>query len=456
MLIYYVCIYINLARLVREKLQNTYIIGGDVMKIEWNAMSAEHEKGNILFEKCDISQYLYTSNLYKNLSKQEKAKYRSMDCYVEQITGIEFSAPKLKYIRLMQEVELRINSNTAPEILRIDPVLDKRTIRDLLSSLENEDYIKRLYKNKKLNVISGLNTTEASILLDCMKQGRIMLDAGRKADMLAKPLIDFYAATAYAYALIVMNSPMHKSIKTLKGSHGHTYNHEKSSIDFGGEIPSGTFLDMLCAFPVSHINSDNLKLNYSVVDSIDYIQTHSISLSLTALLSMVPELASYYNRFDTEHKLVHKLDIDTSIVNSEIIYNFYIGDGITKADIEKLKRSFKTDQIKDNQGSFIVNVEAEQLQYIMPIIYKDVKGNLWYIESPIDGIYIPEICLHFLLISALCNIMRYSPNEWSAILNNKISSAYSLLIRRYIELFETKCPMLVISHLTNYSLNMMK
>ena len=90
---------------------------------------------------------------------------------------------------------------------------------------------------------------------------------------------------------------------------------------------------------------------------------------------MVPELASYYNRFDTEHKLVHKLDIDTSIVNSEIIYNFYIGDGITKADIEKLKRSFKTDQIKDNQGSFIVNVEAEQLQYIMPIIYKDVKGK---------------------------------------------------------------------------------
>ena len=379
-----------------------------------------------------------------------------MDCYIEQVIGLSLSASQLKYIRLMQEVNLRIKSDITPEILNIDPVLDKRTIIDLLSSLENEEYIKNLYKSKKLNVISGLNTSEATILLDCMKQGRIMLDAGKNADMLAKPLIDFYAATAYAYSLIVMNSPMHKSIKSLKGSHGHTYNHEKSSIDFGGEIPSGTFLDMLCAFPVAHVYSGNLKLNYSVVDSIDYIQNHSISLSLTALLSMIPELTSYYNRFDEEHRLVHKLNIDTSVVNSKIVYNFYIGDGITKANIDKIKESFKTNRVTDNQGSLRVEVEAEKLQYIMPIIYKDIKGDLWYVETPIDGMYIPEICLHFLIISALCNIMRYSPNEWSGILNNKISSAYSLLIRRYIELFETKFPMLVVSHLTDYSLNMMK
>ena len=197
-------------------------------------------------------------------------------------------------------------------------------------------------------------------------------------------------------------------------------------------------------------------MNYSVVDSIDYIQNHSISLSLTALLSMIPELTSYYNRFDEEHRLVHKLNIDTSVVNSKIVYNFYIGDGITKANIDKIKESFKTNRVTDNQGSLRVEVEAEKLQYIMPIIYKDIKGDLWYVETPIDGMYIPEICLHFLIISALCNIMRYSPNEWSGILNNKISSAYSLLIRRYIELFETKFPMLVVSHLTDYSLNMMK
>lgn len=286
-----------------------------------------------------------------------------------------------------------------------------------------------------------------------MRQGRIMLDAGMNADMLAKPLIDFYAATAYAYPIIVMNSPMHKSIKTLKGSHGHTYNHEKSSIDFGGEIPNGTFLDMIGAFPVAHIISKNVKLNYPVVESINYIQNHSISLSLTTLLSMIPELNSYYKRFDDKHNLVHKLNIDTEVVNSKIIYNFYIGDGITKINKDRLKSSFNTDPVEDNMTNVVIKIEAENLQNIMPIIYKDIKGSLWYVESPIEGLYIPEICLHFLIISALCNIMRYSPNEWNGILNNKVSPAYSLLIRRYIELFETKFPMLVINHLTNYSLN---
>lgn len=262
------------------------------MKTEWKVDDKEYEKQSILFEKCDINEYNNAAKAYKDLPKSEKSNYKGRDSYISKVYGISLSSSNFKYMRLMKEANLRIKSDKIPEILNIDPILDKRMVRDLLSSLENVEYIKNLYKEKKLDVTSGLNTSEASILLDCMRQGRIMLEAGEKADMLAKPLIDFYAATAYAYSIIVMNSPMHKSIKTLKGSHGHTYNHEKSSIDFGGEIPNGTFLDMLCAFPVAHVYSENIKLNYSVIDSIDYIQKHSISLSLTTLLSMVPELNS--------------------------------------------------------------------------------------------------------------------------------------------------------------------
>ena len=426
------------------------------MKTEWKVDDKEYEKQSILFEKFDIDKYNNAVKAYEDLPNSEKSNYKGMDSYIKKDYGISLLPSNLKYMRLMKEANLRIKSDKIPEILNIDPILDKRMVRDLLSSLENVEYIKNLYKEKKLDVKSGLNTSEASILLDCMRQGRIMLEAGEKADMLAKPLIDFYAATAYAYSIIVMNSPMHKSIKTLKGSHGHTYNHEKSSIDFGGEIPNGTFLDMLCAFPVAHVYSENIKLNYSVIDSIDYIQKHSISLSLTTLLSMVPELNSYYKHFDKKHNLVHKLNIETNVSNSKIIYNFHIGDGVTKINKEKVKKSFKIDSVEENTTNLDIKIDTEKVLDIMPIIYKDIRGELWYVESPIDGMYIPEICLHFLIISALCNIMRYSPSEWSGILNNNISSAYSLLIRRYIELFETKFPMLVVSHLTNYSLNMTK
>ena len=169
---------------------------------------------------------------------------------------------------------------------------------------------------------------------------------------------------------------------------------------------------------------------------------------------MVRDLLSSLENVEYIKNLYKEKKLNVS--NSKIIYNFHIGDGVTKINKEKVKKSFKIDSVEENTTNLDIKIDSEKVLDIMPIIYKDIRGELWYVESPIDGMYIPEICLHFLIISALCNIMRYSPSEWSGILNNNISSAYSLLIRRYIELFETKFPMLVVSHLTNYSLNMTK
>lgn len=49
-----------------------------------------------------------------------------------------------------------------------------------------------------------------------------------------------------------------------------------------------------------------------------------------------------------------------------------------------------------------------------------------------------------------CGIMRYSPHNWSNILTNKVSPQYSLLISKYLRLFEIKYPMLVSELITNY------
>lgn len=424
------------------------------MNTEWSAIVAHHLNGTKLFEKFDLQQYITLSSEYDHFANDKKAQYKGKEDFITKQAGITLSSLNRNYLKLIDEINERINSTNVPELLNIDYLVDDKTVINLLTSIENEDYIKGLYKCKKLKVVSGLNTNEATILMECMKQGRSLLEAGQNADILAKPLIDFYAATAYAYALIVINSPLHKSINSLKGSHGHTYNHLKGTVDFGGDIPSGTFLDMLCAFPVAQIHAENTEIKYSVIDSIDVVQNNSISLSLTTLLSMVPELTDFYRRIDTKHQVVHKLNIDTSVVNSKIRYNFYIGNGISKPNKEKLEFCFKAEQIVDNHGSYIVSIDAEQLHCISPIIYQDIRGMLWYIETPIDSLYIPEICLHYLIISALCNIMRYSPHEWSLILNNKVSPQYALLINRYIRLFEIKFPMLVVKHLTDYSLNL--
>lgn len=416
----------------------------------WYANATPCANGSKLFEPYDYEAYSKVQSQFAGLSSGEKAQYRGAEHYATLKTGIELTPLNSNYRKMMEEITERLKSPATMETLPIDTVFQSDLIFNLLISLENEDHIKEVYKTKKLRVHKGLNTSEASVILQCFRQGRSLLQAGVKADLLAKPLIDFYAACAYAYAIIVINSPLHKSIDSLKGSHGHTYNHLDKTIDFGGNIPSGTFLDLLAALPVAHIAKNNIQINYSLVDSIDFIQSHSTKLSLDTLLSMVPELRDSYRRIDSDHKCTHKLRVDVEVVSGQINYNFYIGDGIDRPDRSKIEKCFKPSSISENQGSYKIVIPQQNMANIMPTIYQDVKGQLWYIESPVDGMVLPEFCLHYLTMSALCNIMRYSPHAWSDIISNKISSKYSLLISEYIHLFELKFPILVVQHITNY------
>lgn len=408
-------------------------------------------KGSKLFETYDVEMYVELTKAYERMTPEEKSKYKGSSDYIEKSGGPKLSPLNMCYRKLSSEIEFRLTSSAIPEVLPIDVVLHDKSTIDLLNSLETVEYIKEIYRQKKANVQDGLNTSNSMVLLECMRQGRSLLQAGQKAEILAKPLIDFYAASAYAYAIIVTNSPLHKSIDSLKGSHGHNYDHKNGTVNFGGDIPTGTFLDLMFAVPVSQVHHNNLDIKFSLLPSLEFIQSHSISISLLSLLSMVPELQSYYDKVNPNSRVVHKISIDTGIINSKITYNFYIGDGIKKPDIVKLKSCFKTEDIIENQGSYKVTVDSDSLSHISPTIYQDTRGDLWYVESPVDGLVIPELCLHFLIISALCNIMRYSPHEWNIILTNNISQPFSLLINRYIGLFEIKFPMIATQYLTNYN-----
>lgn len=425
----------------------------DKAYIKWLAKSTATANNNKVFEEFDIKEYHKLEEQFKGLDAKEKEKYKNIAAYISEKGGMDLTPLRANYKKIYEEIEEVKNKGFFYDILPIDIYKQEDSIMDLLMSLENENYIKDIYKKKKLRVKNGLNTKESSILVDCIRQGRSLLHAGSIAEMLSKPLIDFYASSAYAYAIIILNSPIHKSIDSLKGSHGHRYNHEKGTIEFGGNIPSGTFIDLIFSMPIAQVNCDGIDLKYSIMKSLDYIQNHTISISLITLLSMVPELQNQYENVVKNHKQVHKLNIKQGMENGKATYTFEIGNGIELPDIERLKVCFNIlddINIAKNYGKYQISVPAETVSDIMPLIYQDVNGGLWYIESPIEYFNPPEICLHFLIISALCNIMRYSPHEWADILSNKVSSEFSLLISRYLRLFEQKFPMMVIQYLTNY------
>ena len=421
------------------------------MKINWIDTSTEAENGNSIIEKFDIELYSTLALQYQNESIDVKKQYNGIDDYIVRNGGPAISSAQKNYKKICDEIKQKQLESSYSDRLVIDVYSEKDTITDLLSSLENVNYIKSIYKKKKLMVSKGLNTDVASKIMDCMRQGRSLLKSSQTADMLSKPLIDFYAASAYAYAAIVINSPVHKSLDSLRGSHGHTYNHKNGSVEFGGNTPSGTFLDLFIASYESQIVTDNVHLRYYNLDSIEYIQKHNNSISLIALFSSIPELREQVTKLPTGRRLVYELTVDNKVVNDKVSYEFQIGDGHMKPNVDNLTYEFHTDRILESHGKYKITIPSNNIGNISPTIYQDIHGNYWYVEPIIKRLCIPEVCTHFLIISALCNIMRYSYHVWNDILSNKISSEFSLLVSKYLRLFEIKFPMLLTQLLTDYT-----
>lgn len=420
------------------------------MKLEWIAEAIPITNGNMIIEKFDTNLFYNLYSTYQSLASEEKKLYNGTYDYIVKQGGPNLNTLNQNYKKIIDEINQKRKCETHPSILSIDIYSKQDTVIDLLASLETEKYIKAVYQQKKLCVTKELITDTATKIKDSIHQGRCLLQSAANSNMLSKPLIDFYAASAYAYASIVINSPLHKSLDSLRGSHGHTYNHKNETIEFGGDIPSGTFIDLLVSNFYTQIITNTVCFKYFTLPSIEFIQNHKINISLIALLSCVPELQDQVIKIPSCKNIIHKLTITSEVVNMDVSYVFEIGDGREKPNDTILKKLFKVQSIQEINGKYRITVPAKNISDIMPTIYQDIHGNLWYIDPLIPDLYIPEICLHFIIISALCNIMRYSPHIWNNILSNNISSDFSLLISKYLRLFEVKYPMLITQQLTNF------
>ena len=239
------------------------------MDLSWSATVTPSTNGNIFLKSFDVEKYNTLLSTFTSLDSSEKKKYKSAEDYIVKQGGPSLSSEERNYKKYIDEMLANFDNGRFYSILPVDLYSEKDTIMDLLSSLETENYIKEAYKSKKLKVTGELRTDTAIRLTDSIRQGRSLLQSAYAANMLSKPLINFYAASAYAYATIVINSPLHKGLESLKGSHGHNYNHKKNTVEFGGKTPSGTFIDLLASVHMPQIVTEDVSFKYSALSSLD-------------------------------------------------------------------------------------------------------------------------------------------------------------------------------------------
>ncbi|GAB4057267.1 YaaC family protein [Uliginosibacterium sediminicola] len=396
---------------------------------------------------------------WKTLSAEVQAEHENkIESYIQASGILDLKSPEAYRAKnlflLRNEVAAHIKSESPFKLLSVEELHFSSSLIELLENAENAEHIRELYKLRKRTTgttrNAGISVSEAQRLKNCMKQGRELYQSGRAGSLMVKPLNFFYALTAYAYAVVILNNPVRYVLDGLPGSHGLNYLPDQIRAQFGGDIKQGTFSDLFTSFPSSTVRDRRTTIIQDNEASILAFYKTRTSVGTGTLLSMVPEIREYYSLVTGKPSRTFPLEITTVSDPRSVKWELQIGDGETRPATADIDNAFGEFQRGERHGKTIVTIPFTEAHKIRATIYSDIRGRFWYIENPFFPIVLPELCLHFLLTNAFSNIMRYSPDHWGEILLNQVRSDISLITRKYLSAFENKFPVLLLRSLSKF------
>ena len=396
---------------------------------------------------------------WKTLGSEEQEKHSGkIESYLQACGVLDLKsgdALRAKNLFLLRnEIDAHIRNESPFKLLSVEELHFSSSLIELLENAENAEHIRELYKlrNRTTGTTknAGIALSEAQRLKNCMKQGRELYLSGRAGSLMVKPLNFFYALTAYAYAVVILNNPVRYVLDGLPGSHGLNYLPDHIKAQFGGDIKQGTFSDLFASFPTITIRDRRTTIIQDNEASILSFYKTRTTVGTGTLLSMIPEIREYYSLVTGRPSRTFPLEITTVSDPRSVKWELQIGDGETRPSSADIDNAFGEFQRGERHGKTIVTIPFTEAHKIRATIYTDIRGRFWYVENPFFPIVLPELCVHFLLTNAFSNIMRYSPDHWGEILLNQVRSDISLITRKYLSAFENKFPALLLRSLSKF------
>lgn len=428
-----------------------------------NFLVSEINNPNSLFDdKIDIESIEKEKNslvtTWKELSQEERDKYKNKiaNYFREKLTKFtEAELTKAKnYTLIRKESKSRIEDQPKVDLILIDNIHMDQSLMELVENLENIDHVKGLYKLRKKELSNtknaGIATDQAKRLKNCLRQGRELLQSGKLGTLMVKPLNLFYSITAYSYVTIILNNPIRYSLDYLPGSHGINFIRDGLKIQFGGDVPQGTFSELSCSFPTIQIINKNVNFLIDNTNTPFAYFGNKFETTIGNLLSMIPEIRDYYSSTTGNQSKTHPLSITMKKESRDVCWEFQIGDGTITPNRIAIDNAFGNFRIEERYGKYLITIPIDQVHTIRASIFTDARGDFWFIENPFYPIILPEICIHFLIINSFSNIMRYAPDYWGDILLNEVDSNLSLVTRKYISALENKFILLVLRNISSY------
>lgn len=432
-----------------------------ILKDQVNRVEAENRPP---FESSfDYSTFLHRRDQaleeWKAIGKEGQATYRNdLGKFYEEksllpLEDQAFSNGKNIFL-LNNEISARVGSKSNLDLISLDELSYPGPAIELLENSENIDHIRDLYRLRKRTTGSGKNSgitsDEARRLKNCLRQGRELYLNSRGGSLMVKPLTLFYSLTAYAYAVVILNNPIRFKLDNLPGSHGMNYLPDTIEAQFGGDMPQGTFSDLLTSFPTNAVRARDVDYSQSSLNSIRAFYKSRFTVATGTFLSMIPEIRDYYKITTGRDSRTHPLEINVITDRRSTFWELQIGDGITRPPSSDIEQAFSNFRVTERHGKTIVAIPTADEHLAQATIFSDIRGRLWYVENPFFPVILPELCVHFLLMSMFSNLMRYSPDHWGEVLLNQVSTNVSLIITKYLSSFESKMPVLLLRSFSKF------
>ena len=355
---------------------------------------------------------------------------------------------------LNNEIAARVGSKSNLDLISLDELSYPTPAIELLENAENIDHIRDLYRLRKRTTgsekNSGITSDEARRLKNCLRQGRELYLSSRGGSLMVKPLTLFYSLTAYAYAVVILNNPIRFKLENLPGSHGMNYLPDSIEAQFGGDMPHGTFSDLLTSFPTNTVRARDVDYSQSSLNSIRAFYKNRFTVATGTFLSMIPEIRDYYKITTGRESRTHPLEINVITERRSTFWELQIGDGISRPPASDIQLAFSSFKVSERHGKTIVTIPTAEEHLAQATIFSDIRGRLWYVENPFFPVVLPELCVHFLLTSMLSNLMRYSPDHWGEVLLNQVNTNVSLIISKYLSNFESKLPVILLRSFSKF------
>ncbi|WEZ90479.1 YaaC family protein [Pseudomonas sp. NyZ480] len=333
-----------------------------------------------------------------------------------------------------------------------------------LSLYESTDIVKKLFQKRHNR---ELNTGKASEIVSALAQGREYFSSAADADLLVRPVLQYYGTLALSRGLILLLSPILREA-ALPPSHGLTSNgwgkslHNQDPGSLSASVTKGTFLELinLNNFELPWVFTGPYPSRTYITRSYNLDDLPSTSFTFGDIISRVPELRAIYEKsFGKTANNYQSFIFNIANAHTDIDV-FQSADGLQDESIlreqfslsaEISMRHSYTHNFVHTYGHFTFRLPHEDNGALPSNLPQFENDNYPYtsIIAPFpNGVQIPKLGRYFLLAFFLGTLSRYHPTYWLGMMRGQQKGDFIMpLIRESMRIIQENYCTLVIQAL---------